>query len=271
MHQVRSAATDLGPALFSGHPSPEDIVRFSLVDPELSTQELASIGDHVRACEACTEAVDLTRRADVATPDRRRAWSLPDASWLDALWPRLAPALAPALAVLVAVLAYPAYQGLTSYPALQRQQQSQARSLDQLRGSEGRLRRELESRPAVAAAGSWAGPARLLYLPAETRGVHPTPTVVWSADQLYQPLVIQHRPFSGLAPSGTVGITIRRGDGSVVWQTARPASELWDAGYASLVVLVPAGALTPGSYRVDVLRDGARTYQAEFTVVGEKK
>src|SRR5207248_3204206 len=105
--------------------------------------------------------------------------SLPDASWLDTLWPRLVPALAPALAVLVAVLAYPAYQGLTSYPALQRRQQSQARSLAQLRGSEGRLRRELESRPAATpAAGSWVGPARLLYLPAETRGVHPTPAVV---------------------------------------------------------------------------------------------
>jgi hypothetical protein len=178
---------------------------------------------------------------------------------------RLAPALVPAFAVLVAVLAYPAWQGLVEYPALERRQAATAHDLETLRKVGTNHQNAPPGEPPHIAAPESAGPARLLYLAAQTRGADSAPHVTLFPGQLYQPIVIEHRPFSERIPRGSVSLRITRLAGGVTtWSEERRVTEVWDSTNSSLVLLVPASALPPGEYTLEVERNGAVTYHATF-------
>jgi len=97
-----------GPVLFEPHPDAESLVDFALEGQSLTTEDLAAIGAHVRACPTCREEVDVTRRA----------YAHPQKWWRKLVSPFLVPSFmtTPAFqlvsAVLVLALAYPAYRGL---------------------------------------------------------------------------------------------------------------------------------------------------------------
>ncbi len=258
--QVRSAVAIRGPEVFSAHPPAEDIVLFATADPELSTPALARIGSHVRGCPDCLGAVELTRRADAATgPSRKPVRDV-------ARVPRSVLMFAPGLAIVVALLAYPAYRGIVAYPQLQRSHGVMTRDLARLESEQRELRGELARRVNERKTQSWAGPMRLLFLPATTRGTPSEPVVEHATGRLYQPIVIQHRPFEGDRPEGTIEVSVLGGGGEKVWSEQRPVSDWWDSAHASLVLLVPASVLEPGRYRLEIRREGEPIYASAFTV-----
>lgn len=255
MYQVGRAVADVGAAVFATHPSSHDLVRFALVDPDLTTPELARLGDHVRGCDECRDAVALTRDAERATA--RGGF----ARLLDAPVVRRAAALAPALAA-VAILAYPAWMGLARYPEAARAHRESAARVATLESTQRELSAALDARTRADAS---AGPARLLYLPGAVRGTEPAVEVALDPAQRWQPIVIQHRPFEG-APRGTVEIRIGPAGEAPAWRESRDAAAFWDPEHEALVALVPASALRTGVSRLEVRHDGTLTYAAEFRV-----
>jgi len=260
-HRVRSAIAREGAGIFSEHPSSHDIVRWAQADEELPIAEVARIGNHVRSCETCRREVDLTRRADADTlgepRERASGWWTSPWRWTD---PRLA--MVPALAAL-ALLAYPAYRGLVTVRELEHEKATTARDL-------AAARQQLHARTAVAAAPraapeAWAGPVRLLYLPATARGERTTPAVVIREGQRYQPIVAEHRPFEGDSPTGAIEMVILKGD-TPVWREQQPVEQVWDASQSSVVVLAPAPLLEAGEYRFEIRRNHVVTYQSAFRV-----
>ena len=258
--QVRSAVATRGAAVFSAHPPAEDIVLFATADPELSTPAMARIGSHVRSCPDCQSAVELTRRADAATGSTRKP------ARGVARIPRSVLMFAPALAIVVALLAYPAYRGIVVFPELQRAHETTARDLEKLQSDARELRGELARRVNEPKTQSWAGPMRLLFLPATTRGTPSEPAVEHASGRLYQPIVVQHRPFAGDRPEGTIEVSVLRDNDEKVWSEQRPVSDWWDSAHASLVLLVPAAVLEPGRYRLEIRRDGEPSYASAFIV-----
>ena len=264
--QVRSAVAIRGPAVFSPHPPAETLVQFALADRELPIPDVARIGRHVRDCAACNRAVEITRDADAATASWYSAPFMVNPGRAFARIPRAALVFVPALAILVLLLAYPAYRGIVRYPELRRTHAAAARDLARLESEEQKLRAELARRSAPVAARAWAGPTRLLFLPATMRGTAAVPGVALGPDQLYQPIVVQHRPFDGNVPTGIVTVRLLRPSGETVWSEKRPVADLWDPSHSALVLLVPAAPLEPGGYRLEVVRGSETRYQAAFTV-----
>lgn len=173
---------------------------------------------------------------------------------------------APALAIAVALLAYPAYRGIVAYPELERSHGVMTHDLARLQSEQHELRGELARRVNEPKTQSWAGPMRLLFLPATTRGTTSEPAVEHASGRIYQPIVVQHRPFAGERPEGMIEVSVLRGSDEKVWSEQRPVSDWWDSAHASLVLLVPASVLEPGRYRLEIRRDGEPSYASAFTV-----
>ena len=277
MRQVRDAIAAEGEAVFSAHPSSDDIVRFALADPELPTHVLARIGTHLRLCGSCRAEVDLTRRADSGAPEWWRPFWSPIEALGSALVRLTVPSawsrLAPALAALVLVLAYPAYQGAVRLPAATRATERAQQEAGALRSEQQGLKSALgKSREELQRFSSWGGGARLLYLSGPTRGESSAPRVSLGEGQPYQPIVVDWRPGTidaGGPPHGVEVRLVGRVDRTPVWKHQAPVSDLWDPAQQALVLLVPTALLEPGDYRLEVQESGHRVvgFVGGFTVV----
>ena len=262
MHMVRSAIATGGAEAFSPHPASDDLVRYALIDPELSTPALARIGAHVLGCEECGRAAELTRRAEAATRHEPGRFMLP---WSGLHWPRWAPVLVPALGALAVALAFPAWQGAVGYPELARRSAAIEQEAAILKDETRSLRASLAGRASEATS---TGPVRLLYLPPATRGESSVARLTLFPGQAFQPVVIQHRPFEGAAPNGRVEIrVIRESNGATTWHEERAVTDLWDAAQSAMVLLLPARDLSPGRYRLEILSAGTLRYATTFDAV----
>lgn len=262
VHEVRAAVASEKERLFSRHPSPAEIVRYSTGDLASDTASTVQMEHHLRECDTCRTEVDLVKNADQATRlDARK----PRLEWrlFTEWWPQM-PRLVPAMAGIMLLLAYPAYRGMVAYPSLERAYQDSQGEAARLESEGVQLRRELADRPAAAA---WTGGVRLLVLGPTTRAVEAPPIVVLAAGQPYLPMVIEHRPFDVGERETPVEIVIRRtADGVDAWRLERSAQELWDPTLNAMVVLVPASVLESGTYRVQMRRQGTLRFDADFDV-----
>ncbi len=255
MHEVRAAVARGGANVFEAHPTSRDIVSFALEDPALSAEERSKIEAHVAQCASCSDEILLTRRAEAAT---RRPGPGPISIPGSAIaW------LAPALAAGLIILAFPAYVGLARHPKLLRAHEEAGRQLSELKAEQSRLSRELAQRQLTDRGGA----IRLLYLPATTRGVDRVPSVAILPDQLWQPVIVQHRPFAGASPSGRMNVeVIRESNGRTIWSGAIEVVEAWDHELEALALLIPAKDLEAGTHRIMLGGAGVVGYEGRFQV-----
>lgn len=229
-------------ATATAHPSAEALATYVETPAELATAALARIGAHVRGCEACRGELALAREAAAPGALRRlRAWFAPAGS--------PARALQPALAVAALLLAYPAWIGLVEHPrarvaAERRVQQAEARA---------RAAGERPAPPAGALEPRGGGVAALVLRDA-TRGSGGTPELRLRPGQILQPVLVDVA-----IPWPQVAVALVREPGGRVWAIEGPREEFWDPANALAGLLVPAGVLTPGAYRLEL---GPATGQA---------
>ncbi len=255
MRIVREGIAAQGVALFEPHPGPKEIVRYAIRDETLSSEDLARIGAHARACPACRREIELTRGAS----SRAGGWSQRAAELLfpgepHGAWSALRPALA---AVLLIAALFPSYLGLVELPksrALSGNAEREARSL---REQKMRLRSDLEaSERRLSAIARAAGGVRFLYLGGTRRGLPAaTPVIPISTGRLFQPVLVEFDLADDAEkhPDGLVRIS--------VWSVARDTatwiyeariSDVWDPATQMIGLLIPTDAVPPGDYRLEL-------------------
>jgi hypothetical protein len=212
------------------HPSSHEIASLVVAPERLDPAERLRIAAHLRACPACTEDADATRRAERALgPGPRRG----PAQLVRDLGAVLRPALA-ALLVLT-ILGYPAYQGLVKLPGAREEVQS--------------LRQANQSLRQVQHTGE--GPV-LLHVLEEPLRAQSAPRVVAIGPERHVLLAVL--PTVDEATPGDVVFVFQILDegGQAVWSTDIDARQLRQHLQASGVatVRVPTRVLAPGRYRV---------------------
>jgi hypothetical protein len=181
------------------------------------------------------------------------SWTRTLAAWLPAA-PEPGAMLAPALAVLAVLLAVPAYQGLVTLPR-ERARQSERAAATAPTPTPG----------PVAWTGGGVDP---LILEGATRGAATVPAIRLRAGQPAEPVLFAcDRP-----PGETVTLRLTDARDAVVWTQTATVSEIWSAEHHVVSLLVPAGALAPGEYRLAVLAGADRTpyASARFRVATEE-
>jgi len=211
------------------HPAPEALARYVEAPEESSTLELARIAAHVRACGRCREDLEIARAS--AAP----AWWRAVRAWLAAPAGPLR-ALQPALALAALLLVYPAWIGLVESPREIAAANRRAREAD-ARARAG----------AVAAPAPRGGGIAVLVLRGATRGSDDLPELRPRPGQVLQPVLVDAN-----MPGTTVAVTLVREPGTRVWQAEGPREQFWDPANALFGMLVPAAALAPGEYRLEL-------------------
>jgi hypothetical protein len=221
------------------HPSSDALARYVVGHRDEPVVELARVGLHLSRCGTCREDADLMREA--ALP----GWWRSIRAWFSAL-PSLPRVLQPALAVAAILLAYPAWMGLIEAPRERAAAEARLRAAEEARVRAEAEARELGSRDAVAPRG---GGVAALVLRDAVRSAASLPTVRLRAGQDLQPLLLDVAP-----PAGALTVTLSR-DRVPVWSASGPREDFWDEANRLVGVLVPAQALTPGEYSIE-LRSG---------------
>jgi hypothetical protein len=229
---VRGEVAEHGDALWSPHPSADDLARYVSGAATLATDELARLGAHVRACATCTVEARLGREAQAPSAWRWiQAW-LPDVNNGRAL-------TTVALGALAVVLAYPAYIGLIEYPKAR----VHARELE---------RQRTTTQPApvqVSPPAAIEGPAAVIILQGATRGSHEVlPSVTLRTGQAALPVLIDAAPPS----NGALEIVLRDDSGTPRWHMTARGADLWDARQHVLSLLIPASALSSGDFALTI-------------------
>ena len=224
-----------------GHPSADALARYVSEPDAESVSALARVGAHLRGCETCREDVALMREASRPAWTRaiRAGWHAPGASER---------VLQSALALAVLLLVFPAWRGLVELPRERAAAEQRLRSADEARARAESAARERAARPAPAGPG---GGIAALVLQGTARGTSAPPTLRLRSGQPFQPVLLDVTP-----PAGALAITLARGD-TVVWTASGSREEFWDDANRFVGLLVPADALVPGGYTVEVRRDGS--------------
>jgi hypothetical protein len=219
------------------HPASDELARYVETPQGESIATLARVGVHLRDCPPCREDVALLRAA--AAP----AWRRGVRAWLGAPGAPMR-ALQPALAVLAALLVYPAWLGLVEYP------RERTAAEHRIQDAESRARAEADAR---AAAGRTPAPVArgggiaALVLRGATRGPADVPVVRLRRGQAFQPVLVDATP-----PAGRLSIALVREPEAVVWTAEGPREDFWDDANQLIGALIPAEALAPGEYRLEV-------------------
>jgi hypothetical protein len=217
-----------------------------------SIATLAQTGAHVRGCRSCREDVELMREA--AAPSWRRFLR---ARFGDRVWG--VRALQPAFAILAILLAYPAWLGLVQYP------RERAASEQRQQEMETRLQTEAQARSATATLLRGGGISALV-LRGATRGEDAVPVLRLRSGQPLQPVLLD-----AALPPGRVRVSLIRGPEGEVWSAEGEREEFWDEANGLVGLLIPADALTPGEFRLELrsAADATPFFTGRFRVVRE--
>jgi Putative zinc-finger len=223
---LRVAARETGPR--TPHLDSVTLARYTLTPADLTVTEIAGCRAHLDECPDCARERDLVRAANAPS------WTRALAAWLAGA-PEPRALLAPALAVIAVLLAVPAYQGLVTLPR-----------------ERARHEASVVATPAVPVMhpSAWAGGGvETLMLEPATRGVTTTPVVRLRPGQPAEPILFAcDRP-----PGDSVTVRLTGTHDAVVWTHVTAVSEIWSAGHHVVSLLVPADALSPGEYRLELL------------------
>lgn len=224
------------------HPSSDALARF-VTDPDSEPiGELARVGVHLRGCAPCSEDVSLMREASAPSWWRPiRAW------WASA--PAASRLLQPALAVAAVALMFPAWNGLVDAP---RERASLERRLSEAEAA--RARADADAR-ASAGAIARGGGVRALVLRPGARSASVVPELRLREGQLLQPLLLDVVP----PPAPLTARVVREGGGEA-WSASGARAEFFDAANGLVGLHVPATALTPGEYRVELASAGGEPF-----------
>ncbi len=269
---LRSAIDQHGAAVFTPHPSSDDLVSAIVLDGRLDGAARAGIETHLAVCGACRADADLVRGA---TAPRTEPW------WTRVWRESRVPAIAiPALGACVIALSLPAYRSFVDLPRVRSDNERHVSELREARERVEVLRTRLDRAekslvvvppPAAPPVGGLATP---LYLPRTVRsGEDAVPTVDIRRSAAVLPILVSFDPQAdGTAANQRVLIVSVRSQrtGRVTWSLRARARELSDPAYHTMTVLVPSSAVRPGMYTLSV-RDaasGRAEYSAPFRVRG---
>ncbi len=229
---IRAEVRDHGSALFTPHPSPEELAALALAPAEVAGEARAAVERHVRACPTCGREVTLARKAGATAWRRALPARLvrPDEGPITG-WLRAVPAL------VAVALAYPAYQGWVELPR-----------------ERARAAREPVTSPAepiAPRAPAWSGAAKALVLSGPTRGEDAPPAVRPEPGQPYLPLVLAVDP-EALSRLDRATVAIHRAGGALAWSHEARVASLWDPRNRVASLLVPLSALPPAEYRLEL-------------------
>lgn len=271
MQGVSHEVAAQGRALFTPHPTPDDLVSFAMGSPQLGPDRRTGVDAHVRACPSCTAEMALARDTD---RHAHRAWWQSVVDVVTTRPSRAWAALGPACAALAILLAFPAYQGVMQVPALHGRVESARQQIATLENTTAGLRERLRIaqqstiRPPATPTG---GAARLLYLTGMHRGAG-TPPVQYAPQQAFIPLALAcDAQAAASRPSTAVQVRIVRQDtGTVAWTYAGRLGEVWDPSTQVVSLLVPAAALGTGEFRAEVRfgREREPGFTSSFTLTG---
>jgi hypothetical protein len=235
----------------SAHPSSVALARYVEMPEDESTAALARIGAHLLGCQDCREDVALMREA------RAPGWWRSLRSWV-AVPGAPARLLQPALAVAAVLLAYPAWVGLVEYP------RTRAAAEQRLREAEARAASRPPAPPPPDLQG---GGVAALVLRGATRSGAAVPTLRLRGGQDLQPVLVDVA-----LPAGPLVATVLHDDGRPAWSVQGPRDEFWDATNQLAGFLVPARALPPGDYRLELRSpdDRAPFLTARFRVLDSR-
>jgi hypothetical protein len=257
---MRSVKADIGredAALFDEHPAAEHLVAYAAGDRDLRIPDLARLGDHVRLCPPCAQEVRVTRKAlgskrPLRIPGLSDAVAIPHVGRSFGRMPALSWA-----AFAVAILAV-GYLELVRVPAIRRgetEARTEARSLRERTAEiESSLQAALSR---LRATENWSGGFALLVLSTPLRDAEvKLPEIQIASGQPIQPILVD-ADLSIDAEDSIQAELVRQPDGARVWSHATQFREMWDPAQKTVNLLVPARALTPGVYRLDIHRSGA--------------
>ena len=217
------------------HPPTDRLASYVETPDAEPLATLFEIGTHLRSCDACQGDVTLMREA--AAPALHRSWLAGVRPWFAR--PRF---LQPALAAALLLLAYPAWVGLVEYP------RSRQAAREEVREAARRARSEAEARlrPAPPSSPRGGGFAALV-LRGPTRSGGEVASVRLREGQELQPLLADVVP-----PPGTLHASLIRDPGGEVWSASGEREAFWDPTNQLTGFLVPAAALAPGEYRLEL-------------------
>jgi len=243
LRAIRREISAHGEALFTPHPSADELAHLALEAETLPAVEAARLGAHLRACPSCAAERDLiVTAARPALLRSLRTWlgdPAADGSWRT-----------PALAVVVLALVWPAWLGLVEYP----------------RARAAAAHAHAIATPTPAAAPAWdGGAASVLVLSGTARAsaAAPLPVARLGAGQPALAIVVDRR----LEAAGLLEVSLEDGSGRPTWQTRATAEQLWDAGAQVSALMIPAAALAGGEHRLVIaLPDGHPLLECPFRI-----
>ena len=262
---LRRIATELsamGAAAFDDHPESSQLVDYTLVPAHLAQSDRERIRLHLKSCPTCAKEMASVRSAESWS----RSWARDVQGVLGAI---LAPSRIPALATsaLALLLAYPAYLGVVQLPRVASERQEAIEALAQW---------ATKPPPQVASSKppAWpGGPSATLALAGgtrsggETAGSEPIPVVHLRDHQAFLPIRIDFDP-SALAAEQIVVSLREINSPQQLWRHSGSAAEFWDPDDEAINLLLPADALHPGTYTLEITKEGspAAAYSADFAI-----
>jgi hypothetical protein len=239
------------------HLAIDEIVSYATHREPLTAAERERVEQHVASCESCAddlarvERVHASIEADPGAggdggPTGRSRWSGP-ASWVT---------LAAAIAALA--LVYPAYLGIVRWPEtasraseVRAEQERLESRLVELRASAEHVNDELERMR------DWSGPVELELVTSTLRGADAPMTVELDPSRPFVLLGIQVAITGAVPDDAPIRFELADPSGTVARAMTTAAGEARDQVRSVGVVtwLVPTASLSPGKYRLRVVRD----------------
>lgn len=279
---LRRIATELSAidaAAFDDHPESSRLVDYSLVPAQLARADLESIRLHVKSCPSCALEVAAVHSADSWS---RSWWRGIAEAWRASITAVPVPVPTLATAALALLLVYPAYLGTVKLPAVYQQQQAAVEALEHTEHErqeavEALAHAEQERREAIEASArtaerAWTGgPGAVLALAGPVRSAaqaSAVPVVQLRSHQQFLPVRIGF-DISSWAAEQAVVVTLRElNSPQQLWRHSGRAAEFWDPDDEAINLLLPAEALPPGTYTLEITQQGspAAAYSADFAI-----
>lgn len=243
LEAIRVQVSQHGEALFTEHPSADELAGFVLVRDELSTAELARIRLHLAACPGCSAEATWARRP-VEVGARFSLLRLLGMERSGA-----APAWRPFLAGLVPAAVVAGFLGFVVLPRLEQQlgasQDEMREARDRGTALEAALGRSEQQLRAVT---GWGGGASVLVLTSTARdGGSEMPEARLRPAQPFLPVFIDAGGLQ-LEANEPIDIVLERSDGSVVWRRAAVGADLLEVALGSLSLMLPTADLAADQY-----------------------
>lgn len=265
LRRIGMEIAESGAAVFDDHPESARLVDYALVPPQLAEADLARIDAHVKSCPTCSREVASVRSAESSSTSWAR--SVEEALRVAAFPATRIPAFA--TAVIALFLAYPAYLGVVQLPRVAQERQEAVETLARLATKPPPLQHE---------APAWmGGPSATLALAGTTRSVGddahaadapPIPVVQLRDHQAFLPVRIDF-DVSALGAEPLIVVTLREiNSPQQLWRHSGSAAEFWDPNDEAINLLLPADALHPGTYTLEIAKEGspAAAYSADFAI-----